>query len=128
MPRVAHEDWERQFRHELELCLFGGDADHQGSGDYVTVEAIELSGSYPDTEVAIVFRTKDRPRCLYGFRWGSIWDWLTEHGPETPISLAHLVWANWEESLLVLPEECDPQSTNWYPERAVADRRVAHNE
>lgn len=77
-------------------------------------------GSYPDTEVVFIFHDSRRPDCLFGFRWGTFWEWIVgedhvrEHGAETPRSLAVVILVNFDEAReLHLPRQCDPAAINW---------------
>lgn len=109
--------WEQRLRDELERCVFNSDAEHQGTGLHLIPEAVRLEGSYPDTEVVILFRERRRPECLLGYRWRKFWDWVegeeyvSKHGPETPESMAIVIWANWEEA--EVPETCVPGEITW---------------
>lgn len=84
------------------------------------VEQILLEGQYPNTEIVYLFRHSSRPKCLFGFRWGTFWDWVEgedyvrKHGPETPASLATIVSVNFEEAAeLHLPERCSEGEITW---------------
>ena len=108
----SHSDWEDAFRRELEITLFNADSDHRGTSEGLEVEAVRLEGSFPETEVVILFRDKERPKCTFGFRWGSLWEWVAKD-PQTPETLAHIVWANFEEATLDLPECHDDEALTW---------------
>lgn len=75
------------------------------------LEQVVLRGSYPNTKVEILFRDPQRPQCLYGYDWGSVWRHV---GFDTPETLVGMIIANLMETIDVdgLPE-CDPNGVTW---------------
>lgn len=101
--------WVSQVHTELRLSLFNLDAAHQATSGDIDIEELRFEGTRPCTEVVVLFRIRTSLQCLRGYRWGSVWDWRDQD----PEFLAHVIWANFEESLLRVSNECDTDSINW---------------
>lgn len=110
--------WENELLQELDLTRTG--PNFARIRPNLRLEDVVLEGSYPDTSVVFMFYDARKPGCLFAFRWETFWEWVegvdyvSKHGPETPASLATVMWANFDEARdLHLPEVCDPDKVNW---------------
>ncbi len=71
----------------------------------VDIEAVRLDGGYPNTQLVVLLRLRDRPESLYGLRTTlSAWDFPKAGLPEpTPSE-----WAGWVFDAIMEAVEADP--------------------
>lgn len=105
---VEDSEWVSRVERELRLSLFNLDAQHQTTSG-VQIEGLHFDGTKPRTHVVVLFRDEMRLDCLRGYRWGNVWEWR-DHDPEF---LAHVLRANFEEGLLRISIDCDPDAITW---------------
>ena len=116
--KLDPEQWEQRMKRELDACLLHPTNPEINPSDLM-VEEVLVERSYPETEVAVLFRVKSRPECLFGYRWGRFWAEIETGGRgEEPESYAHVIWANLIERLEAadsppLPEDCDAKEVTW---------------
>lgn len=119
-PALPPDEFERQFRTELERTLSGQwqQIDHR-TGEVIAswsvlgqgraLESVQGEGEYPYTNVVILFRDERNPQCLFGLRlpvWhgdGQSWGM----GPDDAASLLQLDVFE-DTPGITVPGECDP--------------------
>jgi hypothetical protein len=88
-------------------------------GGQISVEAVRVSGSRPDSTIEVIFRPQSRKECLLGWRW-RIWE--SKHAPlsiddvEIEVTTPLLEWLDLEGPQVIANLECGDDEIHWVSE------------
>ncbi|MFN2525841.1 MAG: hypothetical protein ABR505_06200 [Actinomycetota bacterium] len=127
---LTPEVWEARLKDSVTGWIRTGQDGHRNARDpQIEITDVRLSGNYPDTGLAVLFRAKSRPGCLFGYRWDRFWEYVRAEREAMPVhteadlmhepeEFAFLFFANFQETLeadegITLPDDCEGDSIRW---------------